>query len=66
MSVDRQHCVINIKRNKDNKLIYTLKDFDSLTGTFLYNKILDKNEIITLTEDPVITIGATTLIVEML
>ena len=52
MSVDRQHCVINIKRNKDNKLIYTLKDFDSLTGTFLYNKILDKNEIITLTEDP--------------
>ncbi len=66
MSMDRQHCVINIKRNKEGKLIYTLRDFPSLTGTFLYNTLVGKGERITLSEEPIITIGATTFIVEMM
>ena len=40
MSMDRRHCIINIKRNKQGKLVYTLRDAPSLTGTFLMNEIL--------------------------
>ena len=36
MSMDRNHCVINVKRNKQGKLVYTLRDAPSLTGTFLH------------------------------
>lgn len=39
MSMDRNHCVINVKRNKQGKLVYTLRDAPSLTGTFLNNEI---------------------------
>lgn len=65
MSMDRQHCVINIKRNKQGNLIYTLRDFPSVTGTFLYQEIVGKGEKITLTGSPIITIGATTFLVKM-
>lgn len=34
-SMGRKHCVINVKEDKEGKLIYTLRDFPSLTGTFL-------------------------------
>ena len=33
-SMDRRHCVINVKRNKQGELIYTLRDNQSITGTF--------------------------------
>ena len=26
MSMDRTHCIINVKRNKQGKLVYTLRD----------------------------------------
>ena len=39
-SMDRRHCIINVKRNKQGKLIYTLRDNDSITGTFHKNEIL--------------------------
>ena len=46
MSMDRRHCIINVKRNKQGVLIYTLRDAPSLTGTFLNNEILgDKDRI---------------------
>ena len=46
MSMDRRHCIINIKRNKQGKLVYTLRDAPSLTGTFLMNEILgDKDRV---------------------
>ena len=32
-SMDRRHCVINVKRNKQGELIYTLRDNQSITGT---------------------------------
>ena len=41
-SMGRKHCVINVKEGYDGELIYTLRDFPSLTGTFLCNELLGK------------------------
>lgn len=62
MSMDRRHCVINIKRNKKGELGYTLRDFPSLTGTFLQNELLGDKDRIILQHGAIITIGATTFI----
>ena len=62
MSMDRRHCIINVKRNKQGKLIYTLRDAPSLTGTFLLNSILTDKDRIRIENGAVITIGATTFI----
>ena len=62
MSMDRYHCVINVKRNKQGELIYTLRDAPSLTGTFLNNEILGDKERVRIEEGAIVTIGATTLI----
>ncbi|WP_106831241.1 FHA domain-containing protein [Parabacteroides pacaensis] len=62
-SMGRNHCIINVKQRKDNSLVYTLRDFPSLTGTFIGNKCLGKKEQIILSNGDVITIGATTFIV---
>lgn len=63
MSMDRNHCVINVKRTKQGKLIYTLRDFPSLTGTFHNNECLRDKDRITLNDGAIVTIGATTFIV---
>ncbi len=60
MSMDRQHCIINIKENKKGKLIYTLRDFPSVTGTFLMNGCLEDKDRVILEDGAIITIGATT------
>lgn len=62
MSMDRKHCVVNIKRNKKGSLIYTLRDFPSLTGTFHMNQILGDKDRIILKDGAIVTIGATTFI----
>lgn len=62
MSMDRIHCIINVKRNKQGQLIYTLRDAPSLTGTFLNNEILGDKDRVRLDNDAIITIGATTFI----
>ena len=62
MSMDRRHCIINVKRNKQGKIIYTLRDAPSLTGTFLMNELLADKDRIRIEDGAVITIGATTLI----
>ena len=62
MSMDRRHCVINVKRNKQGALIYTLRDAPSLTGTFLNNEILGDKDRIHLEDGAIVTIGATTFI----
>lgn len=62
MSMDRRHCVINVKRNKQGVLVYTLRDAPSLTGTFLMNEILDDKDRIRVEDGAIITIGATTVI----
>ena len=61
-SMGRKHCVINVKKNAAGKLIYTLRVFPSLTGTFLNNVCLGKKEQVVLNHGAVITLGATTFI----
>ena len=62
MSMDRTHCIINVKRNKQGKLVYTLRDAPSLTGTFLNNEILGDKDRIRIEDGAIVTIGATTFI----
>ena len=62
MSMDRYHCIINVKRNKQGDLIYTLRDAPSLTGTFLNNELLGDKDRIRIEEGAIVTIGATTFI----
>lgn len=62
MSMDRRHCVINVKRNKQGDLIYTLRDNPSLTGTFLNNEILGDKDRVRIEDGAIVTIGATTFI----
>ncbi len=62
MSMDRIHCIIQVKRNKQGELVYTLRDAPSLTGTFLNNEILGDKDRVRLDDGAIVTIGATTFI----
>ena len=64
-SMDRKHCVINVSRNKKGKLIYTLRDNQSITGTFLMNEVLGPKDRVRIDEGSIITLGATTLILRI-
>ena len=64
-SMDRRHCVINVRRNKQGQLIYTLRDNQSVTGTFLMNEILGDKDRVRIEEGAIITLGATTLILRV-
>lgn len=61
-SMARQHCAIHVKQNKRGKFIYTLRDYASMTGTFLRSECLKDRELVQIGEGAVITIGATTFI----
>lgn len=61
-SMDRKHCVLNVQKNKSGDIIYTLRDNDSITGTFLMNEILGNKDRVRVEEGAIITLGATTLI----
>ncbi len=61
-SVGRKHCIINVKEDKQGKLVYTLRDNESMTGTFLRSEILGKREQVRIEEGAIVTIGATTFI----
>lgn len=63
-SMDRRHCVITVKRNPQGEISYTLRDFPSLTGTFLYNRILADRERVQIEDGAIITLGATTIILQ--
>ena len=43
-SVDLTHCVVNVSRNKKGKLVYTLRDANSNTGTFVDNTEITPRE----------------------
>ena len=64
-SMGRKHCVINVKEDKEGKLIYTLRDFPSLTGTFLCSVLVGKKEQVRVGEGAIVTIGATTFILHV-
>ena len=61
-SMDRRHCVLNVKQNKQGKIIYTLRDNDSITGTFLMNELLGPKDRVRIEDGAIFTLGATTLI----
>lgn len=54
MSMDRRHCIINVKRNRQGELVYTLRDAPSLTGTFLMNEILGIKTVFALMTEPLL------------
>ena len=60
-SVDTKHCIINVKRDKNGRLVYTLRDAPSNTGTFYMNDILTDYDRVRLEDGSIGTIGATTL-----
>ena len=61
-SMDRRHCFIHVGEGKDGKLVYTLRDNNSTTGTFLMNELLGPKDRVRITSGAIITLGATTLI----
>ena len=61
-SMDRRHCILTVKRGKAGNLIYTLRDNDSITGTFLMNEVLGAKDRIRIEDGAIITLGATSLI----
>ena len=63
-SMDRRHCVITVKKEASGDLTYTLRDFPSLTGTFLFNRILGDRERVMIEDGAIITLGATTIILQ--
>ncbi|MBR5475633.1 MAG: FHA domain-containing protein [Bacteroidaceae bacterium] len=61
-SMDRRHCIINVKRNGAGELVYVIRDNPSVTGTFVMNRILGDRERLRIEDGAIITLGATTLI----
>ena len=61
-SVDMNHCVINVSRDKKGKLKYVLRDGPSYTGTFVDNEILGDKEKRVIEDGTLFTIGATSII----
>lgn len=61
-SMGRKHCVIHVKEEADGTLSYTVRDFPSLTGTFVGNDLLGKKEQARIEDGTIITLGATTFI----
>lgn len=63
-SMDTNHCVINVSRDKHGRLKYVLRDGPSNTGTFVDNEILGPKERRVLGEGSLFTIGATSIILK--
>ena len=61
-SMDRRHCIINVKRDAFGSLVYTIRDNSSITGTFVMNRVLGNKERLRIEDGAIITLGATTLI----
>lgn len=61
-SMDRRHCILNVKRTKNGTLKYAIRDNDSITGTFVMNEILGPKDRMFIEDGTVITLGATSLI----
>lgn len=61
-SIDMNHCVINISRDKKGNMKYILRDGPSYTGTFVDNEILGDKERRVIGNGTLFTIGATSVI----
>ena len=65
-SVDTTHCIVNVQEDKKGRLRFILRDAPSNTGTFYQNAILRDVDRVYLEDQAIISIGATTLIVNIL
>lgn len=63
-SIDMLHCIINVSKDKQGKLKYTLRDGPSYTGTFVDNEILGDRERRIISGGTLFTIGATSVILK--
>lgn len=61
-SIDINHCVINVSKDKKGNLKYILRDGPSNTGTFVDNEILGDREKRIIYDGTLFTIGATSII----
>lgn len=64
-SVDLTHCVVNVSRNKKGALVYTLRDANSNTGTFVDNVEITPREKRIIGDGTLFTIGATSIILKL-
>ena len=51
-----------LKKDANGKFVYMVRDFPSLTGTFVKNVLVGKKEQVRIGEGSIVTIGATTFI----
>ena len=63
-SIDINHCVINVSKDKNSCLKYILRDGPSNTGTFVDNEILGDRERRIIYNGTLFTIGATSIILK--
>lgn len=61
-SIDINHCVINVSKDKAGEVKYVLRDGPSNTGTFVDNEILGDRERRIIYDGTLFTIGATSII----
>lgn len=61
-SMDRRHCYINVCRKPTGEYVCTLRDNQSICGTFHKNQLLSPSDRLRLDDGAIITLGATTLI----
>ena len=64
-SVDTTHCMVTVKKDKQGKWHFVLRDAPSNTGTIYQNEMLGVNDRVEMEDDTIITIGATTLLVHI-
>ena len=64
-SIDTTHCIVNVQEDKHGRLHFILRDAPSNTGTFYQNEILKDVDRVEMHDQAIITIGATTLIVNI-
>ncbi len=64
-SVDLLHCIINVSRDKKNRLRYILRDANSNTGTFVDNVEIPPRERRVIEDGALFTIGATSIILHV-
>jgi len=64
-SVDLTHCIINVSRSKKGSLVYTLRDANSNTGTFVDNVEIAQRERRIIGDGTLFTIGATSIILKL-
>ena len=63
-SVDLNHCTLNVSRDKQGRLKYTLRDNNSNTGTFVDNVEIPPRERRIIEDGTLFTIGATSIILK--